>query len=62
MKPFALIAVILLGLIAVLHVLRLVFQVEATAGGVAIPMWASVLGVLGPGLVAVMLWREQRPA
>ena len=60
MKPAALIATLFLSVVAVLHVLRLVFQVQVTAGSVTIPMWASVLAVLGPGALAVWLWREQR--
>ncbi len=60
MKPAARVTVLLLGFIAVLHVLRIAFQVPATAGTVTIPMWASLVGVLIPGGLAVWLWREQR--
>ncbi len=60
MKPAALVATVFLSLVAVLHVLRLLFQVQVTAGSIEIPMWASVLAVLGPGAVALWLWREQR--
>ena len=56
----ALIATLFLSAVAVLHVLRLVFQVQVTAGSVTVPMWPSVLAVLGPGALAVWLWREQR--
>ena len=57
MKPAALLATLFLSLVAVLHVLRLVFQVEFIVGGSEIPMWASVLAVVGPGALAVWLWR-----
>jgi hypothetical protein len=60
MKPAALIATLFLSAVAVLHVLRLVLQVQVTAGSVTVPMWPSVLAVLGPGALAVWLWREQR--
>ena len=60
MKPAALLATLFLSLVAVLHVLRLVFQVEFIVGGSEIPMWASVLAVVGPVALAVWLWREQR--
>lgn len=59
-KRAVLIAAIFLSLVAVLHVLRLVFQVEVTTGGTEIPMWASVLGVVVPSALALWLWREQR--
>ena len=62
MKPAALVTTLFLLLVAVLHVLRLVFRVEITAGGAEIPMWASVAGVVGPGALALWLWREQRLA
>ena len=60
MKPAALVATLFLSLVAVLHVLRLLFQVQFTLGSTEIPMWVSVLAVLGPGAIAVWLWREQR--
>ncbi len=60
MKPAALIATLFLSAVAALHVLRLVFQVQVTAGSLTVPMWPSVLAVLGPGVLAVWLWREQR--
>jgi hypothetical protein len=61
MKPAALIAVLFLGLIAAAHLLRLGLGVPVLVGDVAIPLWVSALGVLGPGALAVWLWREQRP-
>ncbi len=60
MKPAALLATVFLSLVAVLHVLRLVFQTQFIVGSTEIPMWASVLAVVVPGALAVWLWREQR--
>ncbi len=60
MKPAALVTTLVLCAIAVLHVLRLVLQVEINAGTVVIPMWASVPAVLCAGALAFWLWREQR--
>lgn len=60
MKPAASIAVLVFSLVAMAHLLRLVLQIEVTAGGAVVPMWVSVLGVLVPALIAGMLWREQR--
>ena len=60
MKPAALVAVLLLSVVALLHVLRLIFQVQITVGSTEIPMWASVFAVIGPGGLAVWLWKEQR--
>ncbi len=59
MKPAARVATLFLALIAAIHVLRLVSQVQVYVGSLVIPMWASVLAFLGPGALAVWLWREQ---
>ena len=60
MKPATLVTVVFLSLIALAHLLRLVFAVEWVVGGVVIPMWPSVLAVLFASALAVMLLREQR--
>ena len=60
MKPAALVAAVFLDLVATLHLVRLLLQVPIMVGGYEIPMWFSVFGVLGPGLLAAWLWIEQR--
>ncbi len=60
MKPAALVAVIFLGLVALVHVVRLALQVEVVVGGALIPLWVSLFAVLGPGALAIWLWREQQ--
>ncbi len=56
----ALIAAALLTLVAVAHLLRVLFDVEATVAGVAIPMWVSVGGTVVAGGVATLLWLDRR--
>ncbi len=60
MRPIATIAVILLTAVAAAHALRLVFGVELTVGSTVMPMWASVVGAVVPGALAVLLWKEGR--
>ena len=60
MKPAALVVTLFLSAIAVLHVLRLVFQVEIVIGGVVFAMWTSAVVVLTMGGLVLWLWREQR--
>jgi hypothetical protein len=60
-KPFTTIAIVIFSLMAALHVLRLIFGWEAVIDGLVIPMWASVVGIIIAGGLAVMLWRESRP-
>jgi hypothetical protein len=58
MKPFTAMAIFIFGLIALLHILRLLYGWEVTIDGVVIPMWTSVLGLIIAGGLAIMLWRE----
>ena len=60
-KPITTIAIVIFSLMAALHVLRLIFGWEAVIDGLVIPMWASVVGLIIAGGLAVMLWRESRP-
>ena len=55
-----LIAALLLTLVAVAHLLRVVFGVDATVGGTVVPMWVSVAATVVAGGVALMLWRDRR--
>ncbi len=60
MKPFTTIAIVIFSLVAVLHVLRLIFGWQAVIDGLVIPMWVSVVGLIIAGGLAIMLWREAK--
>ena len=59
-KPFTTIAVGIFFLVALLHVLRLVFGWEIMFQGDVVPLWVSGLGAVVAGSLAIMLWRESR--
>jgi hypothetical protein len=59
-KPFTIIAIGLLSLIAVLQLLRFILGWEVTVNGLSIPVWASGIAFLVAGGLAVMLWLEAR--
>ena len=59
-KPSSFVAAILLWLIAFAQLLRVVFRVEVTAGGVNIPLWVSILAIIVFGALGIWLWRERR--
>lgn len=59
MKPFTLVAIAVFGLMALMHVLRLFLGWDLSFNGVFVPLWASVLGFLIAGGLALGLWRER---
>ena len=60
MKPVSAIVSVLLLIVAVIHVLRIVFQWQVTIGSATVPMWVSVVGAVITAVLAVLLWREGR--
>ena len=60
MKPFTTVTVVLLGLIAVVQLLRFVLGWTVTVNGLIVPVWLSgVVFIVAAGL-AIMVWRETR--
>lgn len=59
-KPASLFSLVIFWLIALLHVLRIVFQVHVAAGGVEIPIWASIPAVVFFAALGAWLWAERR--
>ena len=59
-RPASLFSAVIFGLIALLHVLRTVFQVRVTAGAVEIPIWASIPAVVFFAALGAWLWAERR--
>ena len=58
MKLGSTLAMILLAIVSIGHLARVVLGVELVAGGTEIPMWVSYMGVLIPGAIVFLLWRE----
>lgn len=58
MKPFTTLAIILLGVIAILQLLRLAMGWEIIVAGCVIPLWGSIIAAAVSGITAIMLWRE----
>jgi hypothetical protein len=59
-KPFTSAAAVILAAIAVVHVLRLIYGWQVTVVDGVVPMWVSAVGAVVAGLLAIMIWREQR--
>ncbi len=62
MKPATRLAFIVLNIIALLHALRLVFELPITVGRVAIPAWFSFVGAIFFAVLAAGVWREHTGA
>ena len=60
MRPFTMIAVALLAVIAIAHLMRLFTGWEVVVNGFAVPQWASVPGAIVAGGLAIMVAREAR--
>jgi hypothetical protein len=58
MKSFSVFGVIVFALVAIAHLLRVIFQVEVIIGGRQISMWTSVAGFIIAAALAIGIWRE----
>lgn len=57
-KPFTLVTVIVLSLIALLQLVRFVMGWEVVISDVTVPIWVSPIACLLAAGLAFMLWRE----
>ena len=60
MKIGTKLAIIFFTLVAIAHLSRLISGISITAGDWIVPQWVSVLGVIGPGFIAWLLWKENQ--
>ena len=60
MKPASYVAAIALGIVAVAHVLRLVFHTEVIVGGTVVPMWVSAVGGVAAAVLSPLVFLEAR--
>jgi F0F1-type ATP synthase assembly protein I len=54
------ISAIIFALVALLHVYRLFTNFQVVLGSHTIPLWMGYVGVIVPGILAIMLFRESR--
>ena len=60
MKPFTKIASILLALVGLLHLARVILNMQVIVGSLEIPLWGSIVGFIVPSLLSIGLWRESK--
>jgi hypothetical protein len=59
-KPFTLLAALIFAVIALIHLLRVIYGWAVTVVGVDVPIWGSVVGLVISGILAAGLWWESR--
>ena len=59
-KPFTLIAAVIFGLMALLHVYRLMTHFKVIVGTHTIPQYVSWIAIIVTGLLSYGLFREAR--
>ena len=60
MKTGTLLAIVVFVLVAIAHLVRLIDGTEVLVGTRVLPLWASVVGVVVPGVIAWLLWKESK--
>ena len=60
MKTGTKLAIAVFSIVAIAHLLRIVYAVNVSIGTWNAPMWVSVLGVIVPSAIAWMLFRESK--
>ena len=60
MKTGTFVAMIFIVLVAIAHIMRVVWQVEVIVSGYYIPMWMSYAAVILTVVLAAAMWNEHR--
>jgi len=60
MKPFTKIASVIFGVIALLHILRLIGHIGIVVGSFQIPLWVSIGGFVATAILCIGLWKEAK--
>ncbi len=59
-KTIHLVAAVIFALIALLHLLRLVYSIPVIFGTWQVPVWLSFIAVLVGGYLAIILWKSAK--
>jgi len=60
MKPFTGTASVIFGIIALLHLLRLMFGISIVIGDFKFPFWMSIVGLVATTTLCIGLWKEAK--
>ena len=59
MKAGSILAILVFIIVAIAHLVRLSDGIIVTVGDWTVPQWVSIVGVIVPGTIAFMLWKER---
>jgi hypothetical protein len=59
-KPFTIIAIALLSVVALLQLFRFILGWQVTVNGMSVPVWVSGIAFVIAGGLAAMVWLETR--
>ncbi len=59
-RPSVVIIAVILAIIAILHLIRLVFHINVMVNTVTLPVWGSLPALIVAGGLAIWLWVENR--
>ena len=60
MKPFTKLVATILGIISILHLLRLIFGWRVMINNYDMPLWVSIAGFVIAAIFSVGLWKESK--
>jgi hypothetical protein len=60
MKIGSKLAILVFTIVAIAHLIRLINGIDVTVGQWNLPQWVSVVAVIGPGIIAGLLWKESK--
>lgn len=60
MNQFTKIASVIFGIIALLHLLRLIYTIEIVVGNYQLPIWISTVGLVVTIILSIGLWKESK--
>ena len=60
MKPFSKIAAVIFAIVALLHLARVILNLDLLVGDYKVPMWVSIVGSIIPLILSIGLWRESK--
>jgi hypothetical protein len=60
MKTGSKLGILVFSIVAIAHLLRLIGGIEVIVDSWSVPQWVSLPGIIVPGLIAALLWKDSR--